>query len=230
MITDVGDAWVIHKYWSGDTSARIVFFTENHGLVTCLYKGGRTPKKQSLVQAFMPLWLAMDVRGDMHYVRTLEATRDAMPLMGDALFAGLYINELVYRVLQPSDPSPTLYAVYVQALHSLVQITHRLALEAVLRHFEWALLTASGYQISLTHEAKTANPIDANQTYIFVAGEGFILAEKGFSGTAILALAQNELNDAYVLNVAKHIMRRAIDHLLDGQVIQARSLYFRGPT
>lgn len=225
MITDTLQAWVIHKHWSGDTSARIVFFTQEYGLINCFYKGGRTPKKQALLQAFLPLWLAMDIRKDAHFVRHLEIAATPIPLVGQSLFAGLYMNELLYYALRPRDPHELLYAAYVQSLHMLTQASHRLAIEAVLRRFEWVLLTSCGFHMSLTHDARSALPINEDEFYQFIVGEGFVLAEKGVGGAHILAMAADKLEDVTVLNVAKRVMRQAIHHALDGREIKARALY-----
>ncbi len=225
MITDTLQAWVIHKYWSGDTSARVVFFTQEHGLLNCLYKGGRTPKKQALLQAFLPLCLTTDARGDAHFVRQLEIAETPIQLVGKPLFAGLYINELLYHILQPHDPHELLYSAYVQALSALTTTSERFAIEVILRRFEWVLLTTCGFHMSLTHDARSAIPIDTNSFYRFVAGEGFILAGEGVSGAHITAMAADQLENVAVLNVAKQVMRRAIDHALDGKEIKTRALY-----
>jgi DNA repair protein RecO (recombination protein O) len=225
MITNALHAWVIYKTWSGDTSARVLFFTKEHGLISCLYKGGRTPKKQALIQPFTPLWVTMNVKGNAYFVRQIELADAAISFQGSTLFAGLYVNELIYHALRPHDPHPSLYEAYVQTLKALTQTFQRHAIEAVLRRFEWNLLTASGYPMSLTHEAHTLEPIALNRAYRFVASEGFILDEQGVSGAHILALSQDRLDDPAVLNAAKKIMRQAIDHALDGKIIKTRALY-----
>jgi DNA repair protein RecO (recombination protein O) len=222
MITD---AWVIHKYWSGDTSARVIFFTREHGLVNCLYKGGRTPKKQALLQSFTPLWLAVDVRGTAHFVRQLEVAAPPIQFAGQNLFAGLYINELLHHSLKLNDSHAALHAAYSHTLHALELAMDRFTIEALLRRFEWTLLTSCGYHMSLTHDAHTTHPIHPDRYYSFVAGEGFILADEGIRGVHILALSEDKLDDLDVLGVAKRIMRRAIDHALGGKEIKARALY-----
>ena len=225
MITNALYSWVIHKYWTGDTSARVVFFTQEHGLVHCLYKGGRSPKKQALLQAFTPLWLAMDVRGDVFFVRQVELAAPSIAFEGKNLFAGLYVNELLQLALKPHDHHPKLYLSYIQTLQSLTITSDRFAVEAALRRFEWALLATCGYHMSLTHEARSAKPIIHNSYYRFIAGDGFIFAEEGISGAHIIAMSQDKLDNIDVLNSAKQIMRRAIFHALDGKTIKTRALY-----
>ncbi len=225
MIFDAGSSWVIRKYWSGETSARVIFFTKDYGLVNCLCKGGRTPKKQALLQAFIPLWLSIDERKDFYFARLYELASSPIFLTGQNLFAGLYVNELISLALQPQDPHPDLYMAYTNALQLLMNANDRFAIEAILRRFEWALLKDIGYQISLTHDAHSYNIIMDDNYYHFIAGVGFIRANDGIKGAYIRALAEDRLDDPLVFNVAKRIMRIAIDHALDGKVIKTRELY-----
>lgn len=225
MITEGLDAWVLHKRESGETSVHVTFFTREKGVVRASYKGGRTPKKQSALQVFTPLWVTLDARRDWHYVRQLEALTPSLIFRGDGLFAGLYVNELLYHALSPLDPTPDFYDAYVHTLHALTCATERMAIEVVLRRFEWRLLTVCGYQMSLTHDAESGLLIQAHDHYAFIVGVGFVKACDGVQGAHILAWASDVLDDIAVLKTVKSIMRRAIDHALDGKPIQARKLY-----
>lgn len=225
MTTKSLQAWVIHKQWSGDTSARVSFFTRESGLIQCLCKGGRTPKKQSLLQAFTPLWIEIDERYDRYYTRSIESISPMLQLEGNSLFSGLYINELLYYALSPVYPDEALFNAYLMTLNGLALVSHRLEVESLLRRFEWALLKTCGYSFSWTQEARTDALIDADRYFQFVAGEGFVSASKGIPGKHLLALAEDNLNDEALLKSAKQIMRSAIDHLLGGREIKARSLY-----
>ena len=221
------DAWLLHKSPSGDTSARISLLTQEKGVLNCLYKGGRTPKKQALLQPFIPLWLAVDSKKEYHFVRQIEMQRDILVLQGNSLFAGLYVNELVFYALKPMEPCPELFAIYQQTIQGLASLHDKLATEILLRRFEWALLLTCGYGISFTHEAHSVMPINAQQFYQFVPEEGFVPAGTGIRGEHILALAQGQFNEVSILKAAKWIMRQAIDHLLGGRELKSRKLYPR---
>ncbi|TAL60562.1 MAG: DNA repair protein RecO [Legionella sp.] len=224
-MTKTLQAWVLHKQWSGDTSARVSFYTQELGLVTCLYKGGRTPKKQALLQAFNPLWVSFDERRERYYVSAVESNQPPLGLQGDSLFSGLYVNELLYYVLSPLYPDANLYSAYLQTLNALVATTEPIALEALLRRFEWTLLTASGASFSLLKDARTEEDIQPEWHYQFVIGEGIVRTKQGIPGEHILALAADELHEAHYLKSAKYIMRQAIDDLVGGREIKARALY-----
>lgn len=221
------EAWVLHKQWSGDTSARVSFLTREQGVIQCFYKGCRVPKKQALLHAFTPLWISVTERYDQYYIHTVESNSPSLQLTGNSLFAGLYINEILYYALSPNYSDPILFDAYLFTLNCLESINDRLVLEALLRRFEWVLLRTCGYSFSLTHEAKTGNLIGADLFYQFVAGEGFVSGSKGIPGSHILALADDDLSDAAHLKSAKIMMRQAIDHLVGGREIKSRALYYR---
>lgn len=223
MTTESLEAWVLHQIPSGDSSARVTFFTPEKGIFPCFCKGGRSPKKQALLQPFLPLWLAVDRRKDWYFVRRIETLAAALSIKGHALFASLYVNELVYYSLKPLDPQPELFKAYLDVMQGLTAVHDKLAIEILLRRFEWSLLQACGYSLSLTERANSAGPISPNGYYQFLAGEGFIPADKGIAGADLLALAEGRL-EPQSLKTAKLIMRKAIDHLLGGRVLKSRSL------
>lgn len=225
MKAEAVNAWFLRSIPSGDTSLRISFFTSKYGIVEALYKGGRTPKKKSNLQTFMPLWLALDMRHEWYYVRNVEPESPALYLSGQSLFAGLYVNEMLYSMLKPHDAEPVLYDTYVNTLQGLTQAVDRLCIESLLRRFERELLEVAGYAVSFTHDAQTGEEIHSSASYRFVAGAGFYLSKDGFSGQHILAFSDGKLEDAETLKTAKRVMRQAIAHALDGKEIQTRKLY-----
>lgn len=225
MTTKTIEAWVLHKQWSGDTSARVTFYTRESGLIHCLCKGGRTPKKQSLLQAFTPLWISVDERYSYSYTRSVESISPMLCLAGNALFSGLYINELLYHALSPALADAELYDAYLFTLNHLALTDDRLTIEPLLRRFEWTLLKACGYSFSWDVDARSGEGINPETCYQFVAGEGFVLNPRGIPGSHILALSEDNLNEPHYLKAAKIIMRKAIDHLVGGKEIKARALY-----
>lgn len=227
MAAEAVSAWFLHKRPSGDTSLRVSFFTREYGIIEALYKGGRTPKKQAILQPFMPLWLVLDMRmrNNCHYVQKLECESQAFVLPGLALFAGLYVNEILYSMIKPQDACATLFSTYVKTIESLAIASCRLTVEPILRRFERQLLNTAGYALSLTHEAESGELIAADRMYQFMAGVGLISAKNGLLGAHILAIAEDKFDDVNTLRTAKIIHREAIAHAMDGKVIQTRALY-----
>lgn len=215
----------MHKLWIGETSANVTLWTADKGLVVARYQGARSPKKQALLQPFTALWITLDERRYGIFLRQLDCLEPSVPLIGQSLFAGLYINELLYLSLAPHEPHPTLFLAYKKTLHALLQASDRFALEIILRRFEWCWLEACGYQMSLTTEADSGRPIQPQCHYIFMPGEGFVLAKQGFLGAHIQAFAQEQFNEIAVLRLAKQVMRQAVQQVLDGKVLKTRQLF-----
>ncbi|KTD64865.1 DNA repair protein RecO [Legionella spiritensis] len=225
MTTENHEAWLLHKRPSGDSSTQVTFFTREQGILHCLYRGGRTPKRQAALQVFTRLWVAVDSRNDWHYVRSLENVSASMALSGLSLFAGLYLNELLFHTLAPSDSHSGLFDRYYRTLQGLSISNNRLAIEALLRQFEVALLAACGYFLELGQDADSGRFIEEQACYHFIAGKGLVRAEKGLSGKDILSFARGRLDDVQVLKTAKLIMRQAIDHMLGGRELKSRTLF-----
>lgn len=225
MIVKSTEAWIIHKKWQGDSSAQISFFTPENGLIQGLYRGGRTPKKQALLQAFTPLWVHAQVSRGRYYIQSIESQSVALPLQGHSLFSALYLNEILYYLLKSESEEAILFDAYVFSLQNLAKAKDKMEIEATLRRFEWTLLRCLGAHFSLTCEARSNQAIVPDCFYQFVVEEGFVRAPEGFSGASICALSEDRLDDVISLRVAKIIMRQAINHLLNGREIKARSLY-----
>lgn len=220
------EGWLLHKRPLRETSLQVFFFTQEHGLFEGSYRGGRAPKKQSFLQAFTPLSLTVSVSSDRYYVGRVETVLTPMLLQGTALFAGLYLNELLFYALGPFDPVPVLFQAYVETIKKLQNAGTLQVIETLLRRFEWVLLSACGQKMSFTKVAYADDLIQPNQTYHFMANAGFIPDAGGnFMGEDILALANDDLSDLKYLKVAKLIARQAIDGLLGGRILQTRQLF-----
>lgn len=216
MITEAQSVWLLAKTPSGDSSLRLHLLTRQHGIVSCFFKAGRTPKKQALLQPFLPLWLSFESRRDWQFARSIEASSAPLALSGRALFAALYVNELVFYAVKPFDPCPDLYDAYHYVLHGLSSMPEKLAMESLLRRFEWVLLASCGYQLTLR---------DTASWYRFVAGEGFVASAEGISAEIAHALVEGDFGQVGVLKTAKAVMRLAIDHLLSGRPLKSRQLF-----
>ena len=85
-----------------ETSLLLDLFTEGHGRVRLLAKGARS-KRSSLkgaLQPFTPLLVRWGGKGEVKTLRNAEPVSLGLPLTGISLYSGLYVNELVSRVLE----------------------------------------------------------------------------------------------------------------------------------
>lgn len=218
------EAWFLHKTLSGNSSAKVTFFTRDKGIMTCLFKGASKSKKQGLLQPFIPLWLVIDSKKQWHYLKSLESLNAALVFKGEALFSALYVNELIYYALEPLGVYPALYERYEYTLKGLTIASDRLATESLLRGFEWTLLNSCGLLCSFTKDIY-GHAIEASHRYQLQSGHGFIKAEKGLLGEDILTIGLGEFTEIRVLKSAKIIMRQAINHALNGRELSSRQLF-----
>lgn len=209
---------------SGETSAYVTFFTREKGVISALCRGGHTPKKQALLQAFQPLWIELNQRHERHYVQSIEATCASYWFQGVALPCAWYVNELLYVTHYPNHPDEILYEAYEATLRALIVTQDRFDFERALRRFESVLLHSLGQSLSWTHDVHGA-PMDPSKQYVFLATEGFEIAERGFLGSQLQAIAADQLHDPGVLASAKNIFRQAIASVLDGRVLKTRHLF-----
>jgi DNA repair protein RecO (recombination protein O) len=224
--TDGFAAWLLHQRPAKNTTSQVFFLTEEQGMVRAFCQGGRTPKKRAILQPFTPLWLMLDERHYGTYVKQVEMVAPSYDFCGERVLAGMYLNELLYRVLKPNVAEPMLFDAYKKTLASLVDIKSKAGLEVLLRQFERTLIHLLGYEISYTEDARSGDALEPQAYYRLIPGEGFVYAgTSGLLGADILAIHANIWDDPAVLKTAKFIMRRVIDHLLDGVQIQTRALY-----
>src|SRR5690554_2793287 len=128
-------AYVIHRRSWRETSLLVDLFTLNHGRMSVVARGAsgnKSPLKAQL-QPFQPLMLSWVGRSDLKTLTDVDV-RDGQALHRTvSLYSGLYLNELIQRVLPQADPHPTLFAAYIEALGQLAQTSD---VEPVLRKFE----------------------------------------------------------------------------------------------
>lgn len=226
MITEEINAWILHKKPLGETSAYVTFFTREKGILCALCRGVKTLKNSSIMQQFNPLWVSIAERANHYYVNKVELIASSLSLEKYNLYACLYLNELIYYLLKPLDAYDRLYDLYVNTLYGLQDAKNKTSIEILLRCFEWELLIATGYGVSLTHDANTGITIKDDTRYNFIPGLGLIESTDGILGKYLYKVANNIFDEEKTLKVSKFIMRKALDYCLNGREIKARSLLF----
>ncbi|MCV6070545.1 DNA repair protein RecO, partial [Escherichia coli] len=86
--------------------------------------------------------------------------------------SGLYLNELLSRVLENGTSYSVLFFEYLSCLQILA--ASDTTPEAALRRFELALLTQLGYGLDFLHCAGSGEPVSDSMTYRYREEKGFI--------------------------------------------------------
>lgn len=225
-------AYVLHHRPYRETSVLLDLFTEDHGRISAVARGVRQSRSRvrSLLQPFVPLVISWQGAGELVTLQAIEPNGCPNRLTGDCLFSGLYLNELLTRVLHKHDPHPALYTIYHKTLLEL----HQADLQKTLRLFELKLLEELGYGLHLSQEAETSAPFREDQYYRYHMEEGFVLCDENeprtvmvFSGKSLLQLAAGELSDEASLQEAKRLMRIVLAPILGQSPLRSRQLFVK---
>ena len=165
MRVETQPAFVLHSRRYRDTSLILELWTEDYGRVAAVARGARKPGRrvqQIYMQPFVPLLVSWTGKGSLKTLAAREVLGQAVELSGACLYSGMYINELLVRLLPHEDPHPELYYRYRDVLRTLATAAD---LEPVLRSFELALLDELGYGIELSLDAESGEPIERTGHY-----------------------------------------------------------------
>lgn len=222
-------AYVLHTRNYRDSSLIVEFFTHNHGRLTTVARGARNVRaqlKKGMLQAFAPMHISCYGQSELQTLTHMDIqTQQTLP--GVALFCGLYLNELLLKLLAKQDPHPELFAYYAQTITHLSQAKAG-DIAKYLRLFEKKLLSELGYAFQV-------EACQAQAYYRYTTDEGFQcvddlmrfekLAKDVFYGAQLQKIYNEEFHSLEVLSDAKRLFRLAIDDLLDGKVLNSRQVY-----
>ena len=226
-------AYLLHSLPFQNTSLLVDFFTLDYGRVRAVAKGARREKSKyrSLLQSFHPLLISFTGRGEVKTLGALEPGHAAIPLKGERLFSGLYLNEILCRLLHNHEEHKELYKNYQD---TLVALQGNTKMELVLRKFELNLLAELGYAINLEEDCQSHQPIDAYCYYRFTPDVGFELTEKiedgeknlrVFRGIDLISLRNLEWDEKSSEKAAKRLLRLALATHLGEKPLNSRPLF-----
>ena len=179
-------------------------------------------KKAWPLQPFAPLELGLSGRTALKTLSWAEPAGAPLRLAGRKLYCGLYLNELLVRMLHPGDPHPGLHGSYAEALQGLAT---EAAPEPILRRFELDALDECGYGLPLERDLDGA-PLQADALYHFLPGDGFCRAADGLhSGRHLCAIRHRQLQGERCLRSAKTIIRQALTQVPGAQNLRSRELW-----
>lgn len=223
-------AYILHKRPYRETSLLVDFFSPEEGRISAIWRAARGAKRRVSSEPFQALHINCMGRNELKTLTSVEAKAPASMLVGKNLYTGLYVNELLYRLLAPYDSHPDIFAAYQQLL-DVLRLQRNV--EAHLRHFELNLLAALGYGIAFDFEADGDSPISTDAAYTFVAGDGFyrqIGAGAGsISGALVHAIAAGDWHVPGVLRCLKTITQAALNAQLNGVTLRSRDFFRAQP-
>ncbi|MCP5351811.1 MAG: DNA repair protein RecO [Chromatiales bacterium] len=225
---DFQPAYVIHARPYRETSLLVEALTLDHGKVGLVARGATRPKSalRALLQPFVPLHLDWQGGGELKTLRQAEPAAMARRPDGRAALSGLYLNELLQRLLPRDDAHPELFSAYVEAMAELLDPER---MEPALRRFEVRLLGALGYGLVLDHEPLSGEAIRADAAYDYDPHGGPRRTQAGLGlnlhGASLLAMAADCWDDEQTRADAKRLLRAVLRVHLGERPLKSRELF-----
>ena len=139
------NAFLIHQRPYLEKKCIAHLFTQEYGMLPTITHLSK--KKRDQLHLFTPLSCQILMQTSMSQLKQIECKATLPPLQGKYLFAGLYINELLYRLCQEGEAYENLYTCYQHSLH---QLSKRENLALTVRSFEHRLQIFLGYSPNYT--------------------------------------------------------------------------------
>ncbi len=222
-------AFILHTRPYRETSQLVDLFVANAGKVTVVSRGSRTQKSaiKGLLQPFLPVNVRYAGKSSLKTLQKIEASSLQIALPGERLFTAMYLNELLYYLLESDTDYPGLFSSYFQALLSMSDVSVPVA--DTLRQFEFLLIQQLGYGVDFEYEADSMLPIQPNHYYRYQLETGFIPTELRdntiFRGHEILGMATQQFTDDLIASAARKFCRQAFSALLGNKRLRSRELY-----
>lgn len=177
-------AYVLHSYDWSESSLILEVFTRHRGRVALAANGAKKPTSnfRPVLLPLQPLrlnyTLGAEGNAEIHSLKGAEWAGGHVMPTGEALLSGLYLNELLLRLMARDDPYAALFDVYGGVVRVLAG-TQGEALEPVLRAFELVLLRELGLLPSLGEETMTLSALEHGKRYMLVPEGGLRQAAAG---------------------------------------------------
>lgn len=222
-------AYVLHSQPYRETSLIIDVLTRDHGRIALVAKGAKRPHSalRGVLQTFQPLLLSWTGRSELRTLTKAEWVGGMLPLAGDALISGFYLNELLIKFCAREDPHPVLFAQYTETLARLSQEErHAFAL----RSFERVLLQETGYAVRFDRCVNRAQ-VEPHDDYVYDPEHGVRKAADEVpavwpvvKGQTLLDMTANDFSRPVSAAQSRTLMRFLLDYYLNGAVLKTRQI------
>ncbi|MFV0477280.1 MAG: DNA repair protein RecO [Parahaliea sp.] len=226
-------AYLLHSRPYRDSSYLLEVLTAQYGRISlvarAVYRKAPGGNLRSLLQPFRPLLVSFSGKSELMTLNSVESVPGALTLTGERLFSGLYVNELLLRLLYRQDTHPALFVSYGETLKALAGSAQ---VDMVLRRFESQLLTELGYAFDLHHDAYSRRKLRKEGCYRYFEGSG--LVEVGhhdpgtgylYAGCDLLACAEGNFEAAPL--TAKRLLRQMLAEHLGDRPLHTRELFLQ---
>ena len=226
MRVQLHQAYCIHARCYRESSRIMEMLTPEYGLISCLGHGSRKRNTSSDI-LFMPLLISWSGRGDLFTLTHMETTAAKQVSSPEVFIIGMYLNELILKLVPKSSPSKEVFELYQNVIRLLDK---EVSQEKVLRLFEIELLNLIGHGLSLDKESDHETSILEDAVYRYDVGHGPVRIQHEnnawnvIKGATLLALQSPLSMDAANLLEAKQLMRGIINLHLGSRTLHSREI------
>lgn len=232
MRVNLQPAYIMHSRPYRDSSSLLDVFTAEYGRISLVARGTRRQSRKgsttALLQPFIPLLLSFSGRSELKTLIATEPAQQAIALRNERVFSGMYMNELLVRLLHRNDAHPALFSAYDQSLKALADTD---TVETVLRGFEYHLLDELGYNFGLGMDGASGEPLQPDGVYRYEPGVGLVASDVqpgtatgAYIGSELLAMAAGDFGGCARLS-AKRLLREALAEHLGDTPLRSRELF-----
>lgn len=226
-------ALVLHSRNYTDSRIIVELLTEIRGRVSTVFRLPSSRRGAARPQPFMPYLINYSGKSSLKTLTLVESAGPVYTLVGVALYCGMYLNELILRLLVSEDECPEIFDAYEKCLDQLVHIPKGEE-DIPLRQFELLLLSALGYGIDFASDV-SGDDISSKieRYYRFDPEAGFIpeaqdkQADGLYQGTVLALVHQGQWQSDQCRLVAKRVCRVAIGRLLGDKPLASRELFVK---
>lgn len=223
-------AYVLHARPFRESSLLLEVFSQSHGRMGLMVRGARSGKaggRAALLQPFTPLHLSWQGSGELPMLLDAEPAGAAPRLLGDALLAGFYANELLVQLLVRGEQHSRLFARYALCLSQLGEARELGHLGWPLRCLERDLLAAIGFELALDLDAG-GRLIEPERRYRWLGEAGAtpsgVGEGDGLAGAALVALRADDPPPLELQAPLRRLLRDELRRHLHGRSLRSWGL------
>ena len=226
MRVQLQQAYCIHSKQYRESSQIVEMLTPEHGLISCIARGSKK-NNDSTGLVFTPLLISWSGKGDLFTLTGAEPAGVKHINSPAVYILGMYMNELILRLVPKSSPSKEIFNLYQNIINTLDDSDNQ---EKLLRLFEIELLSLVGHGLSLDKEVDHETPIQKDKVYRYDMGLGPApvqhesTAWNVIKGSTLLGLQSPMSMDTFCLAEAKRLMRGAINWHLNNRPLHSREI------
>ena len=217
--------FILHAWDWSETSLLLDVLTVRFGRVFLVARGARRASSQyrGLLTAFCPLRFSWSGSNEAKMLTRAEWQGTMVPLTGEALLSGFYVNELVLKLTCREERHPGLFEAYVAVIHDLA-LGERDAVGPALRRFEMTMLKAAGWAPTIGPDPHPFYTVRAGEVVGIDDASSLDAGETAWPGDAVRAWLADGTLTAASQRVARDMLRALIEYHLDGRHIHSRRI------